>query len=118
MLLNQNKGLKSSFRMLSGTDATLALLKGSKFSGNGLFGDPLPQLLPHLEKRELFRLDIDRVAGFGVSASIGSIFLYHEAAEAPDFDPLSLLHGLGHRIEDRSYDFFGFLVGNTFLCRK
>jgi len=118
MLLNQNKGLKSSFRMLSDAEAPLAQLKGSKFSGSVLFGDPFPQLLSHLEKRELFRLDIDRVAGFGVSASIGTIFLYNEAAEAPDFDPLTLLHGLGHRIEDRCYDFFGFLVGNTFLCRK
>jgi len=57
------------------------------------------QLLAHLEKRQFFRLDINLLTGFGISAGVCPVFFHEKGRQTPDFNTVPLCQCLGHLIE-------------------
>jgi len=51
---------------------------------------PLLQFLARFEERQLFRLDLDVLSGFGIPANVGFIVLHKKRTESSDLNPFPL----------------------------
>src|SRR5207237_1048070 len=65
---------------------------------------PVAQLLPGLEERDVLLGDLDAVAGARVAADTGVAALHREGAEAAQLDPIAARQGRGDLVEDRGDD--------------
>jgi hypothetical protein len=80
------------------------LAGGNIFRFESLVIDPLLQLLAGLEKWKFLRFDSNLFAGFGIPASVGSIYLSEEGAQSPDFNPFPFRKRIGHSVEKDCYN--------------
>src|SRR5690606_33315358 len=76
---------------------------------------PLAQVLADLEERKLLGRDVHRLAGARVAALVGLVLADGETTKSADFNALSVLECLHHRVEDTVHDLLGFPVGQLEL---
>lgn len=86
-------------------------------SGHGPGIHALTQVLAHLEKWETLGSHVNGISSAWIATFIGFVFTNREAAKPTNFDALSLLQGLDHRIEDAVDDLLCFAVGQLELFR-
>jgi hypothetical protein len=79
---------------------------------NGSAIDTFPQFLPDLEKEQFLAVNMDEIAGLGVTAFIAIVTFHLETAKAPNFDAFLLHQGISHVLKNGVDHHFGLLQGN------